>query len=232
MVLAAVLGLSGGTVAAFLAGTDGDVRDLDAAPLSRAQDPLDLDVPLDNVDCTDDTLIIVGWGESYNTLSSSVADWAGARYLETGESCDTAYPQVRGKTPTYAVYVPAFDSPKAACEERMNARHKGDFVTRMREGNTDGVPCACVMDVATLPAVGEGQEPTTESGMWIYVYQQMLAEIGALDLDVVSTGQFDRATIEATLVLQTDAALNPLAYVDTDTWGVIRNKACGRFDFS
>jgi len=231
LVVAAVLGVSGGIVTAFLvpAGVrTADVPDV-PVPLTAAQDPLGLGVALQNLDeCTGESVIMVGWGDIYSALSNSITDWPDATYLKTSDSCDTVYPRVRGEIPEYVAYLPPFPTPEAACEERMSARHKGNFVTRMRADNQDGVPCACAVDLATLPAIGEGQELTTESGMWTYLYQGMLTKIG-FDLARDRTGNFGPATTFATRQLQTDAALSPLGYVDTDTWGVLRSKACGRY---
>jgi len=221
LTVAAVLGLAGGAVTAWETPDDA---------VADFVDPLALGVPLENVDCTGETLIMVGWGDAYSALAPSVVDWPGVKYLRTSESCPTAYPQARGRTTDYVAYLPAYDTPEVACAERMEASHKGNFVTRLGDGNTDGVNCACALGLSTLPAIGEGQELTTESGMWIYLYQGMLNDIGA-DPEVARTGLFDTTTTDATRVLQTDAALGPSGIVDSDTWDVLRGKACKRYDY-
>jgi Putative peptidoglycan binding domain len=227
LALAALLGVSGGTVTALVTGSE-------TPPTS---DPLRLGIPLENVGCTGDSLLIVGYGENYAALTASAADFEvrGAKYLATADSCGTAYPGSDGGIPTYAVYMPAFDTPKAACEERMQAFHKNDFVTKMNAGNADGVPCACVIDKASLPQIqelGEGEEPTTLLGMWIYLYQQMLDRAGLLDIRDVDTSRFDELTVEATYLLQTDRGLNPTGVVDSETWDVLRSNSCRRFEYS
>lgn len=231
LVAAAVLGVSAGIVTAFV--VPNGLRGADAPQTTPSptdfDDPLDLGIPLVNVGCTGETLILVGWGEDFSALSASAADWRGVQYLETAGSCATVYPQVRDATPTYAAYLPPFATPSDACEERMDASHKRDFVTRMNAGNQDNVPCACVLDVTTLPIIGEGQPLTTESGMWTFLYQSMLDDIGALELPEVQAGSFDDPTIEATRLFQTNEALSPLGYVDTDTWGQLREKTCRRY---
>ena len=226
LIVAAVLGLAGGGVTAWMSPDD------TVADPREFVDPLELGVPLENVGCTGQTLIMVGWGKLRAALSPSVADWPGVKYLDTSDpaTCDTAYPEERGRTPRYVAYLPAFDSPEAACQERMTARHKGNFVSKMREDNEVEVQCACELEIAVLPAIGEGQELTAESGSWIYLYQGMLNDIGA-DPPVARTGLFGTATADATRTLQTDAALNPSGIVDADTWDVLRGKACKRYDY-
>ena len=218
LVIAVVLGVSGGIVTAFVASR------------TAFEDPLELGVPLVSVGCTLDTLIIVGEGDIRAPLSQAVADWPEAKYLDTTKSCETAYPRAAGGTPRYAAYLPPYSTPEAACRDRMTAEHKGNFITRMREGNEVGVNCACELELSALPTIGEGQEPTAVSGMWIYLYQGMLDTIGLAD-DVSQNFRFDDATIAATRVLQSDAGLSPLGYLDTDTWNVLRNKACDRYDY-
>jgi len=229
VILAAVVGVSSGAITALVAGPD--------APTAPASDPLRLGIPFENVGCTNQALLIVGYGESYASLAASAADYEeqGAKYLDTADSCDTAYPRARGSTPTYAVYLPAFERPRAACEERMQADHKNDFVTRLTAGNADGVPCACEIDKARLPELKEiakGEEPTTLSGMWIYLYQQMLDRAGLLDMKDADSSIFDKPTVVATYLLQTERGLNPTGIVDEDTWSVLRSRACRRFDYS
>lgn len=217
---AVVLGVSGGIVAAFVAPIE-----------QRGTDPLGLGVPFENVTCTGATLVLVDWGENYEALAPSVADWDGVRYLETAKSCRTAYPREDGRTPTYAAYLPPFATTTAACSERMSSEHRGDFTTRMTKGNVDGVNCACELDVATLPALGEGQDPTTESGMWISLYQTMLADVDALTLDDVQLGSFDDEMIEITREFQTNGGVSPTAVTDEDTWRLLRDQVCSNYDY-
>ena len=224
LVVAAVLGVLGGIATAFVAPNGfrgGDQQQSTPRATEPPADRLGLGVPLENVDCTEQILIMVGWGDIRSALSPSVADWerAGVKYLDTRRSCKTAYPPVRGGVPRYVAYLPAYDTFEAACDERMTARHKGDFVSRMRRDNEVGVQCACELELGVLPSIGEGQELTTESGVWINLYQGMLNDVGAKPA-VPRTGLFDSATITATRTLQTDAALSPTAVVDADTWNV------------
>ena len=219
LALAAVIGVSGGAVTAFFAQDDETV----------AADPLELGIPMENVDCTGETLILVAVGDTRAALAPSVrdSDDLDVKYLRPDESCDTAYPRREG---TYAAYL-AYPSLEAACAARMTNVHKDDFVTRMRDGNVDQVMCPCELDRTTLPEIGEGREPTTESRMWTSMYQWMLVELDRLDSDAVSLGTFDEQTIAATRTFQGNNNLNPLGYVDQDTWAAVRDKACGLFHY-
>ena len=122
--------------------------------------------------------------------------------------------------PRYVAYLPPYDIRRAACEERMQSRHKGDAVTRMRAGNEDTVVCACHLDRASLPQIGEGQDLTLVSGMWTYMYQSMLAELEACSTSTDGrAGRLRRAHHRRDpRMFQTSIPLEPFGYVDEDTW--------------
>ncbi len=227
LALAVVLGVSGGAVTAFFAQDD-------ATPQADGPDPLDVGVPLANLACNpDQTVVVVGSGNTASDLRYAVRDWDqdGVKYLETASSCDTAWPPEAGEVPRYVAYLPPFDSNEAACEERMQSSHKGDAVTRLRDENDDTVVCACELDRATLPEIGEGQDLTPVSAMWTYTYQSMLAEVGLIDLDDVEKSVFDEPTVAATRLLQTDIPIQPFGYVTVDTWSELRDRACPLYDY-
>jgi peptidoglycan hydrolase-like protein with peptidoglycan-binding domain len=236
LLLAAVLGVSGGVVAALQGPAENQAEDPGSTaapretPTPTPKDTLGLNVPREDLDCDGDTYILVGWGDSDNALWPSVVDWPGVKYLDTRRSCPTAYPKVDGKTPRWVAYLPGYDDPPEACEARMTVEHKDHFVTRMRKGAKTGVLCACVLDVATLPAIEEGQPLTTISSMWIYMYQRMLIDVGLLDMST-PTQVFDHATARATYTLQSDADMSPTGVVDTDTWRELRSDACRLYKF-
>ena len=219
--LAAVLGISGGAITAFVA------RDDEPPP----QDPLGLGVPLVDLDCTGEAIMIVGRGNKAADLRNSVVDFDGARYLEPAESCPTFYPLFEGEPARYAVYLADYPSIEAACEVRMSNDHKGDIVTVLDAEATDPVMCPCELDRAELPEIGgEGEDVTTESFMWTYMFQSMLADAGYLTSKQVN-GEFDKTTFDATRVLQTDTLLPALGKVTTDTWVQLRDKACKTYQY-
>ena len=152
-----------------------------------------LGVPRVDLPCDGKTYLLVGKGFGESALRPSLADWPQMKYANTRNSCDTAYPLVRGAEAKWVAYLPAFDKAAEGCVSRMSPEHKNDFLTRMQEGNTDSVPCPCEMQVSTLPVIGVDEELTTVSGMWIYQYQTMLS---ALYPELLSerSGYFDKAT--------------------------------------
>ena len=220
LALAALLGVSGGAVTAFFAQDDEP----------PGSDPLGLGVPLENVACGSEIIMIVGFGNTRGGLAPAVTDYDedGVKYLETDQSCDTAYPLRGGEVQQYAAYL-TYPTVESACAERMTTLHKNDFVTRMRSGNEDPVMCPCELDRTTLPEIGEGFDETTKSRMWTSQYQIMLAQMGRLDTVGLDLGTFGQETIDATRRLQGNNNLNPYGYVDQDTWAVLRDKACELF---
>ncbi|GAA2132832.1 hypothetical protein GCM10009843_37740 [Nocardioides bigeumensis] len=224
MAVAAVIGLSGGAVTAFFTQPE----DL--------PDPLGLGIPMVNVGCTGEALMIVGRGNDARDLRDSVVDFdaEGARYLEPAKSCDTAYPPYEGAPATYAVYLSGYADTEAACTVRMRNDHKSDMVTVMRAGNTDAVMCPCELDRTSLPEIGgEGLDVTTESAMWTSAYQNMLIRAGSKILNDPKqvTGQFDKVTLDATRAFQAETLLPPLGKVTTDTWVQLRSKACRTYNY-
>ena len=223
MAMAAVLGISGGAITAFFTQED-------------LPDPLLLGIPMVNVDCTGEALLIVGRGNDARDLRDSVVDFdaEGARYLEQSKSCDTAYPPYEGAPATYAVYLSGYPSMEAACAVRMRNDHKNDMVTVMDSGNTEAVMCPCHLDRASLPEIGgEGLDVTTESGMWTSAYQNMLIRAGSEILNDPKqvTGEFDKTTLDATRAFQADALLDALGKVTTDTWVQLRSKVCREYNY-
>jgi hypothetical protein len=240
LLLAAVLGVSGGVVAALQGPAENQAEDPGSTakpretstptPTPTPKDNLGLNVPREDLDCDGRTYILVEWGDRDSALWPSAVDWPGVKYLDTRKSCPTAYPKVAGKRPRWVAYLPSYDDPTEACEARMVPEHKDHFVTRMLRSARSGVLCACVLDVATLPAIEEGQPLTALSSMWIYMYQRMLIDIGLLDMST-PTQVFDHATARATYTLQSASNMSPTGIVDTDTWRELRSDACRFYKF-
>ena len=76
-----------------------------------------------------------------------------------------------------------------------------------------------------------GQPPTTVSGMWVNLYQNMLDDLGVLKLRQVEPGIFDEGMIRITREFQTDGGVSPTAIADEDTWRLLRDKACDRYRY-
>ena len=88
-----IVGFTTGTSAPSSAGPDGNTPSSSPSASGSPNDPLGLGVPLMNIDCTGETILVVGWGETRGALSNAVQhnSDAGVKYLETAKSCNTLY---------------------------------------------------------------------------------------------------------------------------------------------
>lgn len=227
--LSALLGIVCGVAGAFvIPGADGS---------GTFADPLGLGVPMVDQPCTGKTLIMVGWGEAAPPLSAAVNGNHGVHYLQTSKSCDTAWryqpaneTSVR-RDPTWVAYLGPFATREDACKIRMTSDHKGDFVTRLNQGNTEMVQCACYYDVTAMPRLTAGMTNTPVDSIWIRQLQQMLLDTGALPKSATIDGFYKvgSPTVTAVETAQTSKSLNPSGIVDTDTWRAITTSACHHY---
>ena len=67
-----IVGFTTGTTAPSKAGPD-DTPSPSPSASGTADDPLGLDVPLKNLDCTGETILVVGWGATRGVLSNAVS---------------------------------------------------------------------------------------------------------------------------------------------------------------
>ena len=225
LVAAAVLGIAGGVSVAFVAPVDLS----DAGPTF---DPLNLGIPRVDLDCTGESILVVGYGERRTALAAVVADSPGqdVRYLSVADSCRTLYAPDGKPVPDYVAYFGPYDSLGEACAERMNVAHKGDNVTRLNDGNEIFVRCVCELPVATFPLLGVGLAATAEDGIWIRNLQEMLFDFGRLDDDAI-TGAFDERTAAEIRTIQTRAAVPADGRMDPVTWKLLRDRVCGSYDY-
>jgi hypothetical protein len=229
--LSAALGIVCGVVGSFtIAGARG--------PTAFA-DPLNLGIPYQNQSCTGKSLILVGSGGAISALSSAIQDNTGSsvRYLRTDRSCPTAWVyQPTNETqkkadPTWVVYLGPFDHRDDACTIRMTAEHKGDFVTALRRGNSDMLQCACYFPLAKIPTLTPGMTNTAVTSIWIRQLQQMLVDIGQLPKATKIDGFYNvgSATERAVQNEQTARSLNANGIVDSETWQLIKTRACAGY---
>jgi hypothetical protein len=241
LVLAAVVGVVAGTLVGIATtgeSPDAKANDPGSSPTSAAPgnstDPLSLGVPLENLDCTTQKILVVGWGDTSGILASAVsANRDGdAKYLDTAQSCNTVYGPEDEPTPRYVVYLGPFDSTSEPCGLRMSVDHKGDAVTSLKSGQRTHVPCLCVLRPADFPELSFGMHPSTRDGIYVRALQQMLLDIGLITATHV-TGYFDQATANVITKLQKLNALTPAKYgqVERLTWIQIRDRGCVGFDF-
>lgn len=225
LVLAVVLGLSSGLAASHIV----DQQDRDGA----AQDPLNLGADLVNQGCTGGNIIVVGRGENRPALRAAVVENAGeAHYLDTDASCPTRYAPLDQPVPRYVVYLGPFTTPGQACELRMTVEHKGDFVTGLRAANQTYVKCPCELSTSTWPVLTPGMgAPDALEGMWINQLQGMLVDTGRLRDDADESGLYDPTTVAVVRRIQSYESLTPDGIVDSQTWSIIRDRACRYYDY-
>ena len=192
---------------------------------AQDQDPLGIGVPLHDLACTGESVVLLGWGSHQSALSAAASDNPGARYLRTSSSCHTAWGYA-GDNPDYAVYLGPM-SVAQACRERM--QHKGFNVTRLQAGSTQLVQCVCALDTASAPALSVGAAETSLDGIWVRNLQMMLSDLGLNPAHHV-TGHYDATTARQVREFQTQRALSVTGHMDPETWRVLKNRACALYD--
>jgi hypothetical protein len=240
LLVSALVGVTAGVVVGFTTGSPGPTgageRTPSASPSvsGSPDDPLGLGVPLHNLDCTGDTILVVGWGEHRGGLTNAVsANLDGdVRYLETADSCDTLYGAEKQDPPTYAVYLGPFDSLAEPCSLRMSVDHKSDVVTSLKRGVKIHVQCLCVLDPSTFPTLAVGMDADTLDGIYVRALQRLLVDIGQNPEHHI-TGEYDNETRDLVKPLQELNAIdvNPAGIVETLTWQMLRDRACLDYDF-
>jgi hypothetical protein len=240
LLVSALVGVTAGVLGGLTTGTPGDTK-ADQGPDSPGAsstpppgDPLELGVPLENLDCIGKKILVVGWGETSGSLASAVATNSDgeAKYLETAQSCNTLYGAENEPPPKYVAYLGPFDSISEPCQLRMSVDHKGDAVTSLKPGQKTHVPCLCVLRPDDMPVLSIGLHPSTRDGIYIRALQQMLLDSGLLTASHV-TGHFDQQTENVVVKLQKLNALSPSKYgvVERLTWTQIIDRGCVGFDF-
>jgi hypothetical protein len=241
LVVSALVGVTAGVIVGFTTGTSppsqagpDDTPSSSPSASGSADDPLGLDVPLKNLDCTGDTILVVGWGETRGALSNAVsANTDGdVKYLETANSCNTLYGAERQDPPAYAAYLGPFDSLAEPCSLRMSVDHKSDVVTSLKPGVKIHVQCLCVLDPATFPTLAVGMESDTRSGIYIRSLQRLLVDIRQNPSHHI-TGEYDAETRDLIVPLQVINAIDvrPPGIVEKLTWQMLRDRACVAYDF-
>lgn len=237
-VVAGVLGIAAGVVTALVAADDPDGSE-------PAVDPLHLGIPLVNLDCTGESLLLVAQGTSAAPLAASVANNPGLdlRYLRADESCDTLYaPQSQG-VPDYVVYAGPYDGMPEPCELRLRADHKGDTVTNLTSGNDTFVKCLCALPVAEFPELTPGMAPDPANAIFVRSLQSLLVDLdnqreadgepGSYFKSSGVTGLYDEATQARVAAYQDESvfAESERGSVLFDTWKALTDDTCRLYNF-
>lgn len=235
LLLAAVLGVASGVVVALVApgGTDDGGRDR-----SAINDPLHLGVPLVDLECSGESIMVVGYGDTRAPLDAAVADnpEGAVRYLRTDDSCPTQYAPPEAPVPAYAAYLGPFDTLAEPCAARMTDEHKGDNVSRLNAGNEIYVKCTCVLETSTFPVLHRGESVTAENGIWVRALQGMLVDIYEArgrpetfgDRDI--SGIYDEKTAALIESIQATSSVR-VGPVNAVTWRILRKRACATYSY-
>ena len=228
-VLAGVLGVTGGVVTAVLTQPA-------AAPAFA--DPLGLGIPLRDLPCNGEAILVVGHGDTRAALDTGVANNAGqTRYLRTADSCQTQLNAENAKTkPAFIAYTGPYPASKLAtpCALRMTLAHRTDYVAVLTEGNTQLVKCPCVLPDSAGPTVTTQTKPAKDSIVWVRSLQGMLHDDNekAFPRSRI-TGVYDEFTRQYILTrFQTPAGyLGRGGVMDTPTWGIVKDQICPRYTY-
>lgn len=227
VLVAAVLGIVCGVVASY------------AIPRSSSgPDPLGLGtITLKNLStCSGQSVLMLAWGSTSSALGTAAADTSEGpvHYLRPDSSCPTIwkYQPDPAKTlpdPEYVAYLGPFPNPLQACNIRMTAAHKGDFVTRLRSGNTEMVQCACFVDTLKAPELSDGMSNTTLDSIWIRQLQEILVARHDVPDAYRVTGIYDAPTRAAVEKLVTPTGVAFDGVVNTDIWRTLLKRACSGY---
>jgi hypothetical protein len=234
LLLALLLGTGGGVATALVAADDD-------APAPYA-DPLGLNIPYVDLDCTGEPVLVTATGDNASALRTAIANSSAReelRYLDTKKSCSARWVAERSiATPRWVAYLGPGDS-QELCERRMTAEHRGDNVTFLKEGSEHRAECLCEVRLSRAPVLGPGMAADPGTVTWIRELQDMFATVDedrgrteppALTEDDV-TGVYDRRTIarvKAYEVLQNDPVDGRMT---TFLWKQLADSACGINDY-
>jgi hypothetical protein len=229
--VAAILGLAGGVATALVVPED----DPGARP-STFNDPLHLGIPLVDQDCTGESLLVVGYGNSVAPLGTAVADNGskGVRYLRSDESCATVLGPERESSPTYAVYLGPYETLQEPCRLRMTPEHRADFVTVLRSGNEMLVKCPCALPTSEAPELRLHMEVDAEAVVWIRSLQSMLNDYDPQEFPRGRiTGEYDAATAARVTEIQAEAPGRQTTpgVVDDAPWQILTDRICRIYDY-
>ena len=214
--VSALLGVACGVVGGFVLD-----RHRSAYP-----DPLRLGVALVNQPCTHETLLVVARGNGSAQLGATVASEQDVHYLDTRDSCPTAWNDPGAEVGRYAAYLGPYDSPTQACPARMTRR--GGFVTRLVSGTTEPVQCLCYLSFASMPTLRSGMDANAVTSAYVRSLQRLLTTLH-LNPETHKTGIYDVQTVEQIRRFQHDHALPPNGVVKRATWEALVRQGCAHY---
>lgn len=192
------------------------------ASAGRGNDPLGLGLPIANIGCTDDYVVILastGVPRDYvTTLAPALRKNADASYLRTDRSCGS-FVQALDGNPLYAAYLGTFADAASACEARDRSGIGDAYVRRLSADDLRRSVCACLPSAA-LPNLSRAADetPTVARRQHVADVQALLYRAGH-NPDSYLTGIFGPLTTEMVMALQRSAGyLDVNGRIDQPTW--------------
>ncbi len=228
--VAAIVGVGGGVATAIIVPAD------DEPDTAAFRDPLHLNIPLADLECSGQSILVVGYGDSVPPLSSAVANSTtkGLHYLESAGSCPTLLGPEGKQPPTYVVYAGPYDSPRDPCAVRMSGEEPGSFVARLREANTQLVKCPCEIPGSDAVRLYPEMPVDAAAKLWIRGLQAMFSYDDPEDFPRTAiTGEYDAFTQARVTVFQDSAPgkSTERGIVDEVTWGILTDRLCRNYDY-
>jgi hypothetical protein len=200
----------------------------DGSPASAApEDPLGIGRELVDLDCTRDSILVLGMGDTSAALVSATADFPDARYLRVAKSCDTYFWEPEDTPRRFVAYLGPFPTMDEACELRTSPPHLRHFATRLRSGNEHTIKCWCVLPSSAWPVLEPGVTPDERESIAIRQLQQALVDLGRLPDDGWPNGDYDQPTIDQVNYL--NGSQDGVA--DAETWVVVGRRVCPVYNF-
>lgn len=192
-----------------------------SAPTTGTRDPLGLGVPLVNMGCTGEYVVVLassGTPRAYvSTLAPTVAVPA-ARYLTTQDSCSSFVQQIDGRR-IYASYIGPFPDLLSACSALEAAGVTGSYARWLDAGVESRSVCACRPEVAR-PRVSRILDQEVVNSMRARAVsdaQVLLARAGYNDQNAFG-GVFGELTDSWVRDFQRDVGLRATGVITPSTW--------------
>lgn len=241
LVAVSLVGVAAGLAAAELRDEPGDPGTTTStgpsdppSDIRPVRDPLDLGAPLENLDCTKDTILVIDRGEDRAALRTAIVDFPDAKYLKTADSCRTMYARVGEPTPGWVAYLGPFDI-QEGCRLRMEPVHRGHYMTRLQRGNEDLVKCLCELNVVDddFPVLTPGMVPTEREMAFINQLQGSLLDLGRLPPESEwPNWTYDQATIDqVNQMVDAFSPREPDGITDAPVWDIVRDRVCPHYAY-
>ena len=181
-----------------------------ALDIQPAQDPLGLGAPMVNQACQEhQAVLVLASGVTGGALASDLASRDGARYLETANSCRTAWRRAGRPIERYVAYLGPF-SRSAACAKQMTGDYRGAHVTMLAQDTPDTETCACFV---------------SRDGIYLHDVQTMLTQLKYRP-DEPITNSYDQELESQVRLFQQARDQKANGVMNADIWQALLNAAC------